>query len=307
MEYTNSSLVSYTQLSPNNGGLRTHTIDTITIHCIVGQLSVETLGNIFADIKRDASSNYGIGADGRIGMYCEEKNISYCSSSRSNDNRAITIEVACEPYAPYEVNDVVMESLINLCTDICKRNNIKKLLWQADKSLIGQVDKQNMTVHRWFFDTACPGDYLYEKHSYIAEEVNKRLLTYEWKQNATGWWYECSDDSYPTSQWLKLDAWYYFDDRGYAIQNRWELIDGKWYYFGDDCRMKTGWVLLKGKWYYLDENGAMVKGWQKLKEKWYYMDANGEMLVGLQIIDGSVYYFAEDGHMCTTNESGALV
>ena len=175
MTYTNSSLVSYTKLSPNHSGRRTHGIDTITIHCVVGQCSVETLGDIFSKASRQASCNYGIGADGRIGMYVEEKNRSWCTSSRSNDQRAITIEVASDTKPPYAVNSKAYAALINLVVDICKRNNIKKLLWKADKSLIGQVDKQNMTVHRWFANTECPGDYLYNKHAQIADEVNKKL------------------------------------------------------------------------------------------------------------------------------------
>ena len=177
MSYTNSSLVNYTKLSPNHSGQRNHTIDTISIHCVVGQCSVETLGNIFADTSRQASSNYGIGYDGKIGMYVEEKNRSWCTSSSSNDNRAITIEVASDTYEPYRVNDVAYKSLIRLLVDICKRNGIKKLLWKADKSLIGQVDKQNMTVHRWFANKSCPGDYLYNLHYQIADEVNKQLGT----------------------------------------------------------------------------------------------------------------------------------
>lgn len=98
MAYTNSSLVNHTRLSPNHYNGRNHTIDTITIHCVVGQCSVETLGNIFAPSSRQASSNYGVGYDGRIGMYVEEKNASWCSSNYANDNRAITIEVASDTY-----------------------------------------------------------------------------------------------------------------------------------------------------------------------------------------------------------------
>lgn len=175
MGYTNSPLVSFTKLSPNNSGQRTQAIDTITIHCVVGQCSVETLGNIFAPATRKASSNYGVGVDGRIGMYCEEKNRSWCTSSSSNDNRAITIEVASDTTHPYAVNDKAYAALITLVTDICKRNGIKELKWKADKSLIGQADKQNMTVHRWFANKSCPGDYLYSRHGEIAAEVNKRL------------------------------------------------------------------------------------------------------------------------------------
>lgn len=175
MGYTNSSLVNYTKLSPNHSGLRNHEIDTITIHCVVGQVTVERLGEIFAPETKQASSNYGIGFDGRIGMYVEEKNRSWCSSSASNDNRAVTIEVASDTAHPYAVTDKAYDALIELVADICKRNGIKKLLWKGDKSLIGQVDKQNMTVHRWFASKACPGDYLYNRHGEIAEKVNEKL------------------------------------------------------------------------------------------------------------------------------------
>lgn len=175
MGYTNSPLVDYVRLSPNNSGERTHSIDTITIHCVVGQLSVESIGSIFAPSSRQASSNYGVGYDGRIGMYVEEKNRSWCSSNRANDQRAITIEVASDTTHPYAVNSAAYEATIKLVADICKRNNIKKLMWKADKSLIGQVDKQNMTAHRWFDAKACPGDYLYERFGDIANRVNQIL------------------------------------------------------------------------------------------------------------------------------------
>ncbi len=172
---SNSPLVSYTKISPNKTSPRNHKIDTITIHCVVGQLSVESLGNVFAPKERRASSNYGIGYDGRIAMYVEEKDRSWCSSSGANDHRAITIECASDKTHPYAINDKVYSSLIALCVDICKRNGIKELKWKADKSLIGQPDKQNLTVHRWFSNTACPGDYLYNKMGQIAADVNKIL------------------------------------------------------------------------------------------------------------------------------------
>lgn len=175
MGYSNSKLVDYTRLSPNHSGERKHAIDTITIHCVVGQCSVETMGEIFAPTSRQASCNYGIGSDGRIGLYVEEKNRSWCTSSSSNDNRAITIEVASDKTHPYAVRDVAYKSLINLLVDICQRNGIKQLLWKADKSLIGQVDRQNMTVHRWFANKSCPGEWLYSRHGQIADEVNARL------------------------------------------------------------------------------------------------------------------------------------
>lgn len=170
---SNSSLVSYTKISPYRGSRCGHAIDTVSIHCVVGQASVEALGNLFQ--TKEASANYGIGADGRIGMYVEETERSWCTSNSANDARAVTIECASDAYHPYAVNDKVYAALIELLTDICKRNGMPKLLWKADKSLIGQVDKQNMTVHRWFANKSCPGDYLYNLHGQIAAEVNKKL------------------------------------------------------------------------------------------------------------------------------------
>ena len=175
MANTNSSLVNYVRRSPNHSGQRNHVIDTITIHCVVGQCSVETLGSIFASTARQASCNYGIGADGRIVLIVDEKNRSWCTSSSSNDHRAITIEVASDTTHPYAVRSVVYESLIKLVADICKRNNIKQLKWEGNKSLIGNVARQNMTVHRWFANKSCPGEYLYSRHSDIAKRVNAIL------------------------------------------------------------------------------------------------------------------------------------
>ena len=139
MAYTNSPLVSYTKLSPNHSGQRTHSIDRITPHCVVGQCSVETLGNVFLPKSRQASSNYGIGVDGRVGMYVEEKNRSWCSSSAANDQRAVTIECASDATEPYAFKDVVYQQLIELCTDICKRNGKTKLLWLGDKDKTAQL------------------------------------------------------------------------------------------------------------------------------------------------------------------------
>lgn len=174
---SNSSLVKYTKISPNKTSPRSHKIDTITIHCMAGNLTVERCGDIFASPDRKASSNYGIGTDGRIALYVDEKDRSWCSSNSENDNRAITIEVANDGGAEtgWHVSDKAKTALITLLADICKRNGIKKLLWKGDKSLIGQIDKQNMTVHRWFAAKACPGDYLYNMHGDIANDVNKIL------------------------------------------------------------------------------------------------------------------------------------
>lgn len=168
---SNSKLVCYTKLSPNCTKPRNKPIDTITIHCMAGNCTVETCGEIFAPTSRQASSNYGVGTDGRIALYVDEANRSWCSSSATNDNRAVTIEVANNGGAPdWPVSDKALAALIDLCTDICKRNGIKQLVWRPDKKNPG-----NMTVHRWFANKSCPGNYLFDRHGYIAAEVNKRL------------------------------------------------------------------------------------------------------------------------------------
>ena len=176
MGFSNSPLVSCTKISPNKTSPRTHAIDTITIHCVVGQVTVERLGDIFAPTSKHASSNYGVGLDGRIGMYVEEKDRSWCSSNADNDNRAITIEVASDSYHPYAVTDAAFAGLLDLVTDICKRNGIKKLVWSTSKNeRVNHLNGCNMTVHRDYEAKSCPGDYLYNKHGEIAAEVNRRL------------------------------------------------------------------------------------------------------------------------------------
>lgn len=176
---SNSPLVVYTKLSPNHSGQRTHSIDRITPHCVVGQCSVEALGNVFYPTSRQASSNYGIGTDGRIAMYVEEKNRSWCSSSSANDQRAVTIECASDTTEPYTMNSKVHDSLVKLCTDICKRNGKKKLLWLGDKTKTlnysPKSDEMVLTVHRWFANKSCPGDWLYNRLGDLAAKVTSRL------------------------------------------------------------------------------------------------------------------------------------
>lgn len=173
---SNSPLVTYTKISPNKNSPRKHIIDTVTIHCYVGQVTAERGCKGFASADRRASANYVVGYDGSIGMSVEEQDRSWCSSNGDNDNRAITIEVASSATHPYAVTDAAYKALIDLLVDICQRNpGIGQLKWKADKSLIGQPEKQNMTVHRWFANKACPGEWLYSRHSQIAAEVNARL------------------------------------------------------------------------------------------------------------------------------------
>ena len=179
MTYTNSKLVSYTKLSPNHSGQRTHSIDRITPHCVVGQLSCESICGCFTSPSRQASCNYGIGKDGRISLCVEEKNRSWCSSSNANDQRAVTIECASDMSEPYAMNNAVYNSLVKLCIDICKRNGKKKLLWlgSKDKSLnyTPKSDEMVLTVHRWFANKSCPGNWLYSRLGDLAAKVTSEL------------------------------------------------------------------------------------------------------------------------------------
>ena len=164
MTYTNSPLAEVTILSPNNSGQRKHSIDRITPHVMEGQNTAEACGRYFSDRNVATSSNYGIGVDGKIGLYVEEENRSWCSSSAENDNRAITIECASDVSSPYAVRDAVWQRLIELCADVCRRNGKRKLLWIADKTeaLSRELAKDEMlrTVHKWFTDTTCPGPWM---------------------------------------------------------------------------------------------------------------------------------------------------
>ena len=176
---SNSKLVSYTKLSPNHSGRRTHSIDRITPHCVVGQLSAESICGCFTSSSRQASCNYGIGFDGRISLCVEEKNRSWCSSSNANDQRAVTIECASDMSEPYAMNSKVYNSLVNLCTDICKRNGKTKLLWLGDKNrTLNYSPKSNemvLTVHRWFANKSCPGNWLYARLGDLANQVTANL------------------------------------------------------------------------------------------------------------------------------------
>ena len=179
MAYTNSSMVAYTKLSPNHSGLRTHSIDRITPHCVVGQCTAEGLGDWFYKSSTQASSNYGIDKDGRVGMYVEEKNRSWCSSSNANDQRAITIECASDTTEPYAFRDIVYQTLIKLCVDICKRNGKTKLLWFGDKDKTLAYEPKSgemvLTVHRWFANKSCPGNWMYARMGDLAEKVTAAL------------------------------------------------------------------------------------------------------------------------------------
>lgn len=172
---SNSSLVVYKNISPNRNSPRNHKIDRITPHCVVGQCSIESLGNLFANPGRQASSNYGIGYDGKVGLFVDEGDRSWCSSSPANDNRAITIECASDNYYPYEFNWVVYLKLVDLCVDICKRNGKTKVVWLGHCNYEPKDYEMLLTVHRWFASTSCPGDWLMGKMSDLASRINAKL------------------------------------------------------------------------------------------------------------------------------------
>lgn len=176
---SNSPLVSYTNISPNQSGKRQYPITRISPHCVVGQCSIEGLGGLFANPNLEASSNYGIAADGRVGMFVEEDCRSWCTSSWDNDQRAVTIECASDTYHPYAFKDNVYQRLIELCADICERNGKNKLVWIADKNkALNYTPASNemlLTVHRWFANKACPGDWLMARMQDLADKVTARL------------------------------------------------------------------------------------------------------------------------------------
>lgn len=178
---SNSSLITCELLSPNKTHPRSHGIDTITIHCVVGQVTALEGCRLFQRPSRNASCNYVVGKDGSIGLCVDEQDRSWCTggtlsvngmTGKMNDHRAVTIEVACESKHPYAVTAAAYEALIRLVADIAKRNGMGALKWKADKSLVGKPGEQNMTVHRWFAAKACPGEYLYERMGEIAQRAN---------------------------------------------------------------------------------------------------------------------------------------
>lgn len=194
---SNSALVNYTKISPNRTSPRKQKIDRITIHHMAGNLSVETCGNVFAPSSRQASSNYGIDSKGRVGMYVEEKDRSWCSSNAANDHRAVTIEVADDMTgSPWHSSDAAMSKLIELCADICKRNGIPKLVYTGDTT-------GNLTMHKWFAATDCPGTFLESKFPWIAEQVNK-ILTGEKPSNRP----EESLSGYAVGDYVTVSTYY---------------------------------------------------------------------------------------------------
>lgn len=176
---SNSKLATITNLSPNRNSPRNQPIDRITIHCFVGQVAAARGCEVFAPKAKRASCNYVVGRAGDIGLCVDEGDRSWCSSSAANDNRAVTIEVASDTTHPYAVTDAAYNALVDLVEDICRRNGKHTVIWLPDKTAALRYEtkpgEMQLTVHRWFAKKSCPGDYLFERHQAIADEVNRRL------------------------------------------------------------------------------------------------------------------------------------
>lgn len=172
---SNSPLVDYTKLTPHCTKGRRHRIDTITIHHMAGNITVETCGNVFQ--TRQASTNYGVDGKGRVGLYVDENDRAWATANPENDNRAVNIEVAnCGGAPDWPVTDAAYNKLIELVADICRRNGIDKLVWGEKRSdRVNHRNGCNMTVHSDLMATSCPGPYLLRRMPQIATAVNKLL------------------------------------------------------------------------------------------------------------------------------------
>ncbi|MDU7143652.1 MAG: peptidoglycan recognition family protein, partial [Anaerococcus vaginalis] len=166
---SNSSLVNLVSYSPNHSGTRKHSITKIAIHHTAGVLTAAGIGSVFKSTSRQASCNYGIGNDNKVVLVVDECNRAWTTSNSWCDNRAVTIEVSnCQYGGKWLVSDRVLNTLIDLVTDICKRNGIKNCTYTGGTDGVLQM-------HKWYAQTSCPGPYLASKFNYIAQEVNKRL------------------------------------------------------------------------------------------------------------------------------------
>lgn len=169
----NSGLTDYVYLSPNADFPRGAEIRKLTIHHMAGDLSLEEAGELFSHQDRRTSANYGIDSEGRVALYVEEGNRAWASSSRENDDQAVTIEVANDEIGgQWHVSEAAYAALEDLCVDICRRNGIGELLYTGDA-------QGTLTIHKMFRDTECPGPYLEGKMAELAETVNHRLAAEE--------------------------------------------------------------------------------------------------------------------------------
>lgn len=175
---SNSGLVNVVGLSPFTNGKRTMTIDRITPHCIVGEFPVERLPQFFDD--EGVSCNYAIAKDGQVALIVDEDKNSWCSSNQGNDQRAVTIECSCDPYSPYKFNEDVFSKLISLTVDICQRNGMHKVVYIPSTREAIEYDPPvgecQITLHRFFANKACPGEWFVENIDHFVRECNWKLI-----------------------------------------------------------------------------------------------------------------------------------
>lgn len=175
----NSSLVTYTNISKNTYGKRTHTIDTLIPHVIVGQCTTKRATDIFSGKGYKWSCNYALGMEGGCGLVLPEEFASICTSNKGVDERAITFEIASDTFAPYKITNAALTTLINLMADIMKRYGKNKLVFIADKAknkaYEPKANEMKISCHRFYAAKACPGDYIFGLESAIADRVNQIL------------------------------------------------------------------------------------------------------------------------------------
>lgn len=286
---SNSSLVTYTRLSPHYDSREGTPITDITIHHMAGNLTVYQCGEIFQ--TREASANYGIDGEGRVGLYVDEKYASWANANAASNRRSITIELANDEIGgQWHVSDTAIEKCIELCVDICKRNNID-LVYTGDTS-------GTLTRHNMFYATACPGPYLQSKFPYIESEVRKRLSM--------------------KNGWIKENGnWYFYKDN-VKMKKAWAKDSkGLWYWLGEDGAMvKSKTIEWKNNKYYLKEDGAMASNeWVKSSKGWRFFQKDGKMKTGWLRWKNNLYYLKSDGYMvtgsrnvpCTFDKDGKLV
>lgn len=286
---SNSSLVTYTRLSPHYDSREGTPITDITIHHMAGNLTVYQCGEVFQ--TREASANYGIDGEGRVGLYVEEKYASWANANKPSNQRSITIELANDQVGgDWHVSDTAIEKCIELCVDICKRNGID-LVYTGDTS-------GTLTRHNMFYATACPGPYLQSKFPYIEKEVRRRMSM------KNGWYKENG-------------SWYFYKDNK-PIKNAWaQDSKGLWYWLGKDGKMvKSDLITWKGDKYYLKSDGVMASNeWIKFGNGWRFFNKNGKMRIGWLKWKSNFYYLDSKGYMvtggrnvpCTFDSDGKLV
>lgn len=285
---SNSPLVNYVKLSPHYDSRDGKKITDITIHHMAGNLTVEQCGQVFQ--TREASSNYAVDGKGRIGMYVEEKYASWANGNFASNQKSITIELANDEVGgEWHVADITINRCIDLCVDICKRNGIKKINFTGDTS-------GNLTMHKYFMSTSCPGPYLSSRFPYIASEINKRLQS--------GWI-------------LENGQWHYYKN-GQMLKNDWAKDKVGWCYLDSNGNItKNKWIKWKNEWYYLKPDGYMAANeWAKDSKGWMYMGKDGKMLKGRWLRwKNNMYHLKSDGYMqtgsanlpCKFDESGKLI